>query len=405
MNHIPSIKDIDVKGKKALVRADLNVPMAHGKISDHTRINRVLPTIRELMKRGAKVIILSHFGRPDGVYDPSFSLAPITDALAKALGVDVKFGVDCVGHAAEEAVANLKAGEAILLENLRFHAGEEENSADFADQLATLGDIYVNDAFSCSHRAHASIVGLAERLPSVAGFLLQEELENLENLLSHPKKPYAGIVGGSKISSKLELLDALVNSVDLLAIGGGMANTFLAAKKFNIGTSSYEKNLLATAEKILKKAEKNGCEILLPSDVVVAADLDYSPECEVVAAEKIPADKMALDIGPETVKAITEKLRGCKTVIWNGPLGAFEYPPFDVGTISVARAIAGLTKASGLVSVAGGGDVLAAIAKAGLSNQFTYVSTAGGAFLEWLEGKELPGITALHQQNLKQAKA
>jgi len=404
MTNIPSIKDIEVKGKKVLVRADLNVPMAHGKISDHTRINRVLPTIRELMQRGAKVIILSHFGRPDG-YDPSLSLAPITDALAEALETDVKFGVDCVGHAAEEAVVNLKNCEVILLENLRFHTGEETNSPDFTDQLASLGDVYVNDAFSCSHRAHASIVGLAERLPSVAGILFQEELENLEKFLLHPEKPYAAIVGGSKISSKLELLKSLIAKVDILVIGGAMANTFLLAQGYDIGRSICEKDMVPSAKQILQNAEKNGCRILLPTDLVLVEKFRSHAACRVVPIGNIPATHTAADIGPQSVEHFAHDLRKCRTIVWNGPVGAFETSPFDASTVSLARVLAALTRSRNANTLVGGGDTLSAIAQSGLSDEFTYLSTAGGAFLAWLEGKELPGITALSRQQKKKITA
>lgn len=400
MSKLPTLKDVDVKGKKVLVRLDLNVPMVHGKVADHSRITRIIPTLKELIKRKAKIIIISHFDRPKGEFVRSMSLAPITNPLSEALGQELQFGIDCIGKPAEEAIAKLKDGNVLLLENLRFHKGEEKNDPDFSKQLAKLADIYVNDAFSCSHRTHASIVGVAEKLPAVAGLLLQEEIENLEKFLNSPKNPLVGIVGGAKVSTKLEIVQNLVNKVDTLIIGGGMANTFLLAKKIKIGKSLHEKELVGTAAKILEKAEKKGCEIILPSDVVVAKSLSESTECKVVPINKVPDGYMILDIGPETVINICNKMKESKTVIWNGPVGAFETVPFDISSMSIARMIAALTSANKISSVAGGGDVVAAISRAGLTESFSYISTAGGAFLEWLEGKELPGIKVLQESKV-----
>lgn len=377
------------------MRADLNVPIQAGKITDMTRIHRAAETIASLAGQGAKVVVLSHFGRPEGKFDISMSLAPVTNALAEALGREVKFGVDCVGQSAENAVDALQNGQVLLLENLRFHEGEEKNDAQFAAALAKLGDIYINDAFSCSHRSHASITGLARLLPAYAGRLMQEELENLEKILSNPQKPMAAIVGGSKISTKLELLDSLIEKVDLLVIGGGMANTFLRAGGIAIGTSISEPKLLSTARAIMEKARKRGCELLLPVDLVTAREFAKASESHVLPSAKIPHAEMAIDIGPKTAALIGQKLSAMKTVIWNGPLGAFELTPFDCGTVGVAREVASLTLEGKILSVAGGGDTVAALSHAAVLKSFSYVSTAGGAFLEWLEGKELPGVAAL----------
>ncbi len=401
MSHLPSLEDINVKGKKILVRVDLNVPMAHDKVTDLTRILRVLPTIKELIKKKARVILLSHFGRPNGEFVRSMSLAPLTNPLSEIIGKELKFGVDCIGSAAKEAADSLKDGDVLLLENLRFHKGEEKNEKTFADALAKIGDVYINDAFSCSHRSHASIVGLAERLPSAAGLLLLEEIENLENLLSTPATPVAAIVGGSKVSTKIELLENLIKKVDLLAIGGGMANTFLLATKKKIGKSMHEKNFVKTAEKIMERAKKSGCEILLPVDAVIADGINEGKSSKVVSIDKVPANKMILDIGPRSVMQLSRKLENYKTIVWNGPLGAFEHKPFDAAGASVARMIALLTSEKKIKSIAGGGDVNACIDSAGLTESFTYISTAGGAFLEWIEGKELPGIAALYKHKKK----
>ena len=404
---MPELKTIDdltkgkasLKGKKILVRVDLNVPMDKGRVSDDTRITRILPTIKKLVEQKAKVILLSHFGRPEGEFVRDFSLAPLVDVLSDHLDMEVRFGVDCVGVLAKLAVDGMKEGEVLLLENLRFHKEEKENSKAFAKEIASLGDYYVNDAFACSHRKHASIVGLAELLPSAAGLLMEREIKHLSDVMVEPKKPVAAIVGGSKVSTKIDLLKSLVKKVDYLFIGGGMANTFLHAKGFKVGQSICEKSLKSTALKIIEQAEKRGCEIMIPSDAIVAPTLSESPKCKVVSVKNIPEKEMILDIGPRTVHEWGTKLENCKTVVWNGPLGAFEVIPFDVGTTSVARVISGLTGSGSLKSVAGGGDIIAALSRGGLRHSLTYISTAGGAFLEWLEGKDLPGVKVLRKND------
>lgn len=385
-----------IKGKTVIVRVDLNVPMYQGKISDNTRIVRVLPTLEALIKLKTRVVVISHFGRPGGQFVRDLSLAPIADALSSALGgKEVKFAVDCVGPLAENAVSKLKAGEIMLLENVRFHKSEKENNKDFAKQLASLGDVYINDAFSCSHRSDASIVGITKHLPSAAGYLMSREIEHLESCLNNPERPLAAVVGGAKISSKINVLENLVCKADYLFIGGGMANTFLYAQGNNTGKSLCEKELKKTALAIIKKAKEKNCKIILPSDVVVAEELKDSPPCRVVPSHKVKKNDMILDVGPRTMTEWGTMLHDCKTIVWNGPLGAFEHSPFDVGTISFSRIIAGLTMSGQVKSVAGGGDVLYALLRSGLIDSFTYISTAGGAFLEWLEGKELPGIKVL----------
>ncbi|PIR32171.1 MAG: phosphoglycerate kinase [Alphaproteobacteria bacterium CG11_big_fil_rev_8_21_14_0_20_44_7] len=396
MGKFLTIDDIEASDKRVIVRADLNVPIQGGKISDMTRIRRASQTVIELLDRGAKVIVMSHFGRPKGKFDPSLSLAPIADGLSITTGRDVKFAVDCIGAEAENAVEKLQEGELLLLENLRFYEGETANDPEFAAKLANLGDVYVNDAFSCSHREHASVAGITKILPHAAGRLMQEELENLENILGNPEKPLAAIIGGSKISTKLSLLDNLLDKVDLMVIGGGMANTFLKAQGHNIGKSIYEDDLLDTARAILARAQEKNCEILLPVDGVVTQEFKAYAESSIVGVVNI-GDGMMLDIGPKTVSLAQEKLGNMKTIVWNGPLGAFEMPPFESGTVSLARAVAGLTSAGQVKSIAGGGDTVSAFSKAGLTKSFTYLSTAGGAFLEWLEGKELPGVACLRK--------
>ncbi|WP_119419837.1 phosphoglycerate kinase [Desertibaculum subflavum] len=392
-----TLDSVDVKGKRALTRVDLNLPMKDGKVTDATRIDRVLPTIRELADKGAKVILLAHFGRPDGKRDPKQSLKPVAEAVAGRLGRPVGFAEDCVGPAAEGAVAKLKAGDILLLENTRFHAGEEKNEPAFIDGLARLGDLYVNDAFSCAHRAHASTEGLARKLPALAGRNMQAELDALAKALDKPARPVAAIVGGAKVSTKLDLLGNLVARVDRLIIGGGMANTFLFAQGKEVGKSLCERDLAGTAREILQKAKAKGCEVLLPEDAVVANEFKAGAASRVVAADAVPADAMILDIGPKSVAALTRALEGCKTLVWNGPVGAFETQPFDAGTMALAKAAAALTRQGKLLTVAGGGDTVAALAAAGVTDDFTYISTAGGAFLEWMEGKVLPGVKALEQ--------
>jgi len=392
-----TLDDMTVAGKRVLVRGDLNVPVRDGKVSDATRIERLLPTIRDLAAKGAKVVVLSHFDRPKGKVVPEMSLAPVADALSRALGKPVAFAGDCIGDAAKAVVDGLGDGEVALLENLRFHPGEEKNDPAFARQLAALGDVYVNDGFSVSHRAHASTEAIARLLPSAAGRNMQAELEALESALGAPKRPVMAIVGGAKVSTKLAVLGHLIDKVDALVIGGGMANTFLHALGTDVGASLCEADLADTARAILAKADAAGCAIVLPSDVVIAAKLEAGVPTETVPVAAVPKDMMILDIGPDSAKALSARLADTKTLLWNGPLGAFEFPPFDKATVAVAQAAAARTKAGGLVSVAGGGDTVAALRHAGVADDFTYVSTAGGAFLEWLEGRELPGVAALQQ--------
>jgi len=391
-----TLDELDVQGKRVLVRVDFNVPMKDGEVTDATRIERAKVSLEELAERGAKVVVLSHFGRPKGKVEPSMSLAPIARALQGAMpGRKVRFAEDCVGDAAAAAVAELGDGEIALLENLRFHPGEEKNDADFAQALAALGELYVNDAFSCSHRAHASVVGIAERLPTAAGRLMQAELDALTAALEDPKRPVAALIGGAKVSTKLDVLGQLIAKMDVLVIGGGMANTFLHAQGRPVGKSLCEKDMAPTARDILAKAEAGGCRVLLPLDAVVVTAFEAQAQNRVVPPERVADDEMIIDVGPATVKAVEEALAECHTLLWNGPMGAFELEPFDAGTNAVALAAADLTDAGKLKSVAGGGDTVAALVKAGVLERFSYVSTAGGAFLEWLEGKELPGVAAL----------
>jgi phosphoglycerate kinase len=390
-----TIDALDVAGKRVLVRVDLNVPMKNGQVTDATRIERAAPTLSELAAKGAKVIVLSHFGRPDGKRVPEMSLKPLVEPLSKALGKPVAFAEDCIGPLAEEAVRVLKPGEVLLLENLRFHKEEEKNDAGFIDKLSVLGDAYVNDAFSAAHRAHASTEGIANRLPAAAGRLMQAELEALDKALGNPKRPVCAVVGGAKVSTKLDLLGNLVGRVGKLIIGGGMANTFLQAQGINVGKSLSEKDLAGTAREIMAKAKAANCEILLPVDVVVASEFKAGAPSQVVDAKACPDDQMILDVGPKSIKIYAKQVAKCATLVWNGPLGAFEIKPFDNGTVSLARTVADQTSAKKLLSVAGGGDTVAALAAAGVEEKFSYVSTAGGAFLEWMEGKTLPGVAAL----------
>lgn len=401
----PHLEDIDLAGKTVLLRTDLNVPMQGGKVTDHTRILRLLPTLNYLIKKKCRVVLLSHFGRPGGKFVPSLSLAPLVDAVSDALdGKEVRFGVDCIGPAARDAVSKLQPGEVVLLENLRFHPEEEKGDAHFAQELASLGDIFINDAFSCSHRAHASITGIAQYLPVAAGRLMQEEIDVLGSIFSSAKHPIAAIIGGSKISSKLELLENLTKTMDMLVIGGAMANTFLYAQGHDVGKSLYEKSMKATALKILKQAQKNDCQILLPVDVVVSTSLHAQAPCTIADIDAIPDDGIAVDIGPSSIQLFAEALATCKTVIWNGPMGAFEISPFDVSTVSLARIIAKFTQSKHLRSIAGGGDTVSALMHSGLAQNFSYLSTAGGAFLEWLEGKTLPGVAVLLEAKANNAK-
>ena len=395
MSNFKTIDDLDVAGKRVLVRADLNVPMQDGKPSDTTRIDRSAQTIKDLSAKGAKVIMLSHFGRPKGQVVPEMTLKPVADAMSSALGVAVAFATDTIGESAKATIAAMNNGDVAMLENVRFHAEETENDDGFAAQLAELGDLYVNDAFSTAHRAHASTEALARKLPAAAGRLMQAELEALGAALGTPQKPVAAVVGGAKVSTKMEVLGNLSKKVDMIIIGGGMANTFLFAQGHDVGKSLCEKDMADDALKIIADAAANGCEIVLPVDVVVAAEFAAGAANEVVGIDAIPADKMALDIGPATIADVEKRLAGCKTLVWNGPFGAFEIEPFDIGTNSAAQAAARLTREGTLRSVAGGGDTVAALAQAGAADDFSYISTAGGAFLEWIEGKTLPGVAAL----------
>ncbi len=390
-----TLDDLDLAGKTVLLRVDFNVPMAGGKVTDLTRIERAAPTIRDLVGKGAKVLLLSHFGRPKGKPNPEMSLKPLAPVIGAVVGTSVVFVEDCIGEAARQAAESLQPGGVALLENLRFHAGEEANDKDFAQALASLGDVYVNDAFSAAHRAHASTEGVARLLPAAAGRLMQAELEHLAAALGEPKRPVAAVVGGAKISSKLDLLGNLVAKVDMLVIGGGMANTFLNAVGIDVGKSLCEHDLAETAKEILAKARDAGCDVVLPTDAVVAGAFAAGAASETVSVKAVPKDKMILDCGPATAAHLNRRLADCATLVWNGPLGAFEIPPFDAATNSVAQAAAQLTKDGKLLTVAGGGDTVAALAHAGVIDDFSYVSTAGGAFLEWLEGKTLPGVKAL----------
>jgi len=390
-----TLDDIDVKGLRVLVRGDLNVPVRDGKVSDTTRIDRLLPTLNTLVEKGARVVVISHFGRPKGKRVAEMSLAPVADALSAALGRPVAFAEDCIGAPAAAVVDALAPGEVALLENLRFHPGEEANDPGFAAELAKLGDAYVNDGFSVSHRAHASTEAIARLLPAAAGRNMQAELEALSAALGNPARPVAAIVGGAKVSTKLAVLGHLIEKMDVLAIGGAMANTFLHALGTDVGTSLCEPDMAETARDILARADTSGCEIILPSDVTVANGLEGGGSVAIVPIAAVPADKMILDVGPASAIALLDRINECRTLLWNGPLGAFEYEPFDHATVTVARTVAKFTKAGRLVTVAGGGDTVAALRHAGVLDDFTYVSTAGGAFLEWLEGRELPGVAAL----------
>ncbi len=391
-----TLDDLDVKGLRVLLRVDFNVPMQDGVITDTQRITRVLPTIRTLLTRGAKVILLSHLGRPKGKRVAALSLRALQAPLEAILKPKtVAFAEDCVGQQAAEIVTRLHPGEIALLENLRFHEGEEKNDDAFACELAALGDLYINDAFSCSHRAHASVEGLARKLPAAAGPLLEEELSTLEAMLVPPVRPIVAIIGGAKISTKLDTLHYLVGKMDTLAIGGAMANTFLLAQGIEIGKSLAEPDMVQTAKAILVRAKKNGCDVLLPKDAVVAANLRADIATETVPITAVPKDAMILDLGPKTVTLLGETLHASKTLVWNGPLGAFETKPFDAGTTQAAKVAAELTREGRLVSVGGGGDTIAALHQAGIQDTFSYISTAGGAFLDWLGGKDLPGVTAL----------
>jgi len=383
----------DIAGKRVLVREDVNVPMADGEVTDDTRLRAAVDTLAELADKGAKVIVLAHFGRPKGQRNPEMSLALVTRPLAQVLGRPVRFIDD---QAAAEAIADMADGEIGILENTRFDAGEEKNAPETVERLAALGDLYVNDAFSAAHRAHASTEGLAHRLPAFAGRQMQAELDALDQALGNPQHPVAAVVGGAKVSTKLDVLKHLVDKVDHLIIGGGMANTFLAARGVDVGKSLCEHDLTATAEEILAAAEKANCTVHLPYDVVVSKEFAANPpSLRTCNVHEVAADEMILDVGPAATEALADVLKTCRTLVWNGPLGAFETVPFDRATVALARTAAALTREGSLVSVAGGGDTVAALNQAGVAGDFTFVSTAGGAFLEWMEGKELPGVAAL----------
>ncbi|WP_071796401.1 phosphoglycerate kinase [Natronohydrobacter thiooxidans] len=393
-----TLDDMAFNGKTALVRVDINVPVEKGQVTDATRIERILPTITHITQAGGKVALLAHFGRPKGQPVPEMSLGQLVPALEAALGQPVAFAENCIGGPAKKAVAAMTAGDVVLLENTRFHEGEEKNDKLFSASLAALGDIYVNDAFSAAHRAHSSTEGLAHLLPCCAGRLMEAELKALQAALGTPERPVAAVVGGAKVSTKLDLLSNLITKVDHLIIGGGMANTFLVAQGVEIGTSLAERDMAETAREIMAKAAEGGCSLHLPVDIVVAREFAAGAASETLPVDACPADAMILDAGPQTVAAITEIFGQCKTLVWNGPLGAFEIAPFDTATVAAAQAAARLTQEGALVSVAGGGDTVAALNKAGVGDQFSYISTAGGAFLEWMEGKTLPGVAALEQE-------
>jgi phosphoglycerate kinase len=397
MPTVRTIDDLDVAGKRVLVRVDFNVPMKDGKVTDTTRIDRTVPSLKELADKGAKVIVLSHLGRPKGKKNLEFTQKPVAEALSRALGAPVAFAPDCIGPQAKQVVDKLQPGEFAMLENVRFYAEEEKNDREFAKKLAELGDVLISDAFSCSHRAHASVEALARLLPSAAGRLMQAEIEALTAALEAPKHPAAALVGGAKISTKLDVLGNLTEKVDQIIIGGAMANTFLAAQGKDVGKSLCEHEMLDNARAIMETAKKAGCEIVLPTDAVVASEFKEGSPSTTVPVDNVPADKMILDVGPDSISGLNRRLSDLKTLMWNGPLGAFEVSPFDKGTNEVAQQAAKLTKEGKLMSVAGGGDTVAALAHAGVEQDFSYVSTAGGAFLEWLEGKTLPGVAVLRK--------
>ncbi len=393
-----TLDDVDVSGKRVLLRVDLNVPTENGRVTDATRIERVAPTIEEIAGKGGKVILLAHFGRPKGGPDVANSLKPVAAAVADIVNRPVAFATDCIGKTAADAIAKMKNGDVLLLENTRFYKGEEKNDPAYVEELAKLGDIYVNDAFSAAHRAHATTEGLAHKLPACAGRAMQKELEALSLALGNPVRPVAAIVGGAKVSTKLELLGNLVNKVDILIIAGGMANTFLFAEGKHVGKSLCEKDLADTARAIVAAADKAKCRILPPVDATVAKELKAHAPAHVVDIDHVGEDEMILDIGPKSVAGVEEVLGRIKTLVWNGPFGAFETPPFDAATMAIAKKAASLTREGKLKSVAGGGDTVAALNEAKVADDFTYVSAAGGAFLEWMEGKALPGVEALRMK-------
>jgi phosphoglycerate kinase len=392
-----TLDDVDVRGKRVLLRVDLNVPMENGRVTDTTRLERVWPTISEISQKGGKVILLAHFGRPKG-RDPKGSLKPVAAALSAVIKRPIAFADDCVGEVAQTAIAAMKDGDILCLENTRFHKEEEKNDPAFVAELAKLGDIWVNDAFSAAHRAHASTEGLGHKLPAYAGRTMQAELDALSKALEAPTKPVIAIVGGAKVSTKIDLLENLVSKVDALVIGGGMANTFLHAEGVAVGKSLAEKDLAATALRIVEKADAANCAIILPVDAIVSSQFAANAPAHAYGLDAIPADGMILDVGPQSIERIRAAIDDAATLVWNGPLGAFEIPPFDRGTVVAAKHAAERTKAKKLISVAGGGDTVAALNQAGVAADFSYVSTAGGAFLEWMEGKPLPGVEVLRIQ-------
>jgi phosphoglycerate kinase len=396
MTSFKTLDDIgEIKGLRVLVRVDLNVPMAEGRVSDDTRLRATVETLCELSDRGAKVFVLAHFGRPKGSPNAEMSLRQVVSPLSLVLGRPVGFLEDCAGQVIAEETHKQADGTITILENTRFHEGEEANDPVFVEHMAKLGDLYVNDAFSAAHRAHASTEGIAHVLPAYAGRAMEAELRALEKALGAPQKPVAAVVGGAKVSTKLDVLLHLVARVDHLIIGGGMANTFLAARGVNVGKSLCEHDLVATANGILDAADAAGCTVHLPYDVVVATEFRENPPTRTVNVHEVAADEMILDVGPAAVEALADVLKNCRTLVWNGPMGAFETPPFDTATVALAQTAAALTKEGSLISVAGGGDTVAALNHAGVADEFTFVSTAGGAFLEWMEGRELPGVAAL----------
>ena len=395
LDRLKTAAGLDLKGKRVLVRADLNVPAKSGKVTDATRLERIVPGLEDLAERGARIIVVSHFGRPKGGPDPQYSLKPVAEKLGELLGKSIAFAPDCIGEPAAKVVSSLKDGTIAVLENLRFHAGEEKNDPDFAKELAKHGDIFVGDAFATAHRAHASTDAITRLLPSYAGPLLMEEVDALRSVVDRPVRPTAAVIGGAKVSTKIPVLTNLAGKVDKLIIGGGMANTFFLAQGVNVGKSLAEPDFAKTALEIMHAAKEQSCEVVLPADVVVAAKFEAGAPSRVVPVLQTPADEMILDVGPKAVAHYTDVIGRCKTLLWNGPLGAFEIKPFDAGTVALARTAAELTQAGKLLSVAGGGDTVAALAAAGVEEKFSYVSTAGGAFLEWMEGKTLPGVAAL----------
>ena len=392
---MPSSKELfklDLTNKLILVRVDLNLPLVNGIVQDETRLQSVLPTIQEIIKKGGKVVLCSHFGRPNGEYNKKYSLKPLIEPLSKALNCPIDFSPTCIGPEAEELKNNLKEGQTLLLENLRFHKGEETNNKDFSKDL-TLGiDYFVNDAFSCSHRRHSSTVGVTNFLPSFMGTHLEKEIKALEGVLNNPNKPVAAIIGGSKVSTKIDVINFLLKKMDIIIIGGAMANTFVAAKGLEVGTSLFEKECIDLAKELIEKSQNNNCNLILPTDFIVSKNLKKNAEYTTANFDSLPHNMMALDIGPKSIELINKNINNCKTILWNGPLGAFETYPFDKGTNKVASHVSSLTKQKKILSVAGGGDTVSALNNAKVLNDFSYVSTAGGAFLEWLEGKVLPGI-------------